>query len=101
MFLIITLGVSCLILWFYIINKKNFSFKESLLLSLLLILWYFLMTAIIEKITYFKGLEDYPQYVCYCIVLNTDNSVRKKSETERKIYQSNIKEINDVKVNKD
>lgn len=52
MFLIITLGVSCLILWFYIINKKDFSFKESLLLSLLLILWYFLMTAIIEKDCY-------------------------------------------------
>ena len=52
MFLIITLGISCLILWFYIIYKKEFSFKESWLLSLLLILWYFLMTAINEKISY-------------------------------------------------
>lgn len=48
----------------------------------------------VEKITYSKGLDDYPQYVCYCVVLNKDN-------TERKIYQSNIKEINGVKVNKD
>lgn len=52
MFLIITLGISCLILWFYIIDKKDFSFKESWLLTLLLILWYFLMTAISEKVSY-------------------------------------------------
>lgn len=55
----------------------------------------------VEKITYFKGLDDYPQYVCYCVVLNKDNTERKKGETERKIYQSNVKEINGVKVNKD
>ena len=55
----------------------------------------------VEKITCFKGLSDYPQYVCHCVVLNKDNSERKKGETERKIFQSNIKEINDVKVNKD
>lgn len=48
----------------------------------------------VEKITYFKGLDDYPEYLCYCVVLN-------KGETERKIYQSNIKEINGIKVNKD
>lgn len=48
----------------------------------------------VEKITYYKGRNDYPEYICNCVVLNKDNSERKKDETERKIYQSNIKEIN-------
>lgn len=59
MFLIITLGISCLILWFYIIDKKDFSFKESWLLTLLLILWYFLMTAISEKVSYDKFQKSF------------------------------------------
>ena len=52
----------------------------------------------VEKISYYKGLSDYPQYVCHCVVLNKDNSEKKTGETKRKIYQSNIKEINGVKV---
>lgn len=55
----------------------------------------------VEKITYYRGFSDYPEYICHCVVLNKDNSERKKGETERKIYQSNIKEINGLKVNKD
>ena len=51
----------------------------------------------VEKITYYRGFTDYPEYVCHCVVLNKDN----RGETERKIYQSNIKEINGLKVNKD
>ena len=35
----------------------------------------------VEKITYYKGLSDYPQYICHCVVLNKDNSERKKGET--------------------
>ena len=47
----------------------------------------------VKKITYYKGLEDYPQYVCHCVVLNKDNSERKKAKLKERYFKEMLKKL--------